>query len=95
MQLEFLDGGDTDRIFVAGVPSLSVTDSGQGWTVIVAADALSCTMSREIAQGNGCKHRFRYIDRAHRAKLAIGCLSIHIANSVAGFRQEGCPEATP
>jgi hypothetical protein len=64
--------------------------------VITPADALSCTMSREIAQGNGCKHRFRYIDRAHRAKLAIGRPSIHMSDSITGFLQEGVSgDATP
>jgi hypothetical protein len=50
MQFEFLDGGHTDRPHCGGSTGLSVTDSSQGWTVITAADALSCTMSREIAK---------------------------------------------
>jgi hypothetical protein len=50
MQLDFLDGGHTDRPLCGGSTGLSVTDSSQGWTVITAADALFCTMSREIAK---------------------------------------------
>jgi hypothetical protein len=48
MQLDFLDGGHAR--FFGGSTGLSVTDSRQGWTVMTAADALSCTMSREIAK---------------------------------------------
>src|SRR5205085_9334615 len=50
MQLEFLDGGDTDRPPRGGSTGLSVTDSSQGRTAVTGADALSCTMSREIAK---------------------------------------------
>jgi hypothetical protein len=36
------------------------------------------------------------VDRAHCAKLAIGCPSIHMTDSVTGFLQEGVfGDATP
>jgi hypothetical protein len=52
-------------------------------------------MSREIAKAMTVA-AFHYIDRTHRAKLAIGCPSIHMTHSVTGFLQEGVSgDATP
>ena len=53
-------------LFCGGSTGLSVTDSGQGWTVITAADALSCTMSREIAKANAVSTVSLYRPRTAR-----------------------------
>lgn len=95
MQFEFWDGGHTDLPLCGGSTGLSVTDSSQGWTVITAADALSCTMSREIAKAMAVSTAST-IATAHREKLAIGCTNLHIIDSVTGFLQEGVSgDATP
>jgi hypothetical protein len=75
--------------FCGGSASLSVTDSSQGWTVMSASRRPFLHNVERNRQGNGCKHRFNQIDRAPRAKLAIGCLSIHMTGRVIGFLQEG------
>jgi hypothetical protein len=50
----------------------------------------------EKSPRQGCKRDFYYIDRAHREKLAIGCPSIHMTDSVTGFLQEDVSgDATP
>jgi hypothetical protein len=47
MQFEFLDGGLTALVVTKA--QISQSPIAQGWAAMFEADALSCTMSREIA----------------------------------------------